>query len=317
MRRRFHSALRAGLVLLLAGCGLTVLFLSGCGLTDAARLLEDAVKPASELAGLVAEREATVDGIRVRRYGSGPSILLCHGAVADGIDDPRLVAFARALALRGFEVATPHLESLCRFRVDAGDPARIARAAGDGPVALVGISIGGSYCLIAAARPELRNRVTTILSFGGYADLEALLGHWLTDPGEGPPELLDPLREGRQRVLAGNRDRLDPASTEAAMRSDRPLTREDAAKLLRPILPDLRALSPITTAARQPNVFLLHAENDPVVPASDARVLHAHYAGSRLLVTDLFSHVEAEKKPGFFEAYPLLRFLAEFLRSAR
>ena len=315
MQRTTRSALRAGLILLLAGCGLTAVLVSGCGLTEAAHLIEDAIKPASELRGLVHEREEIVAGIRVRRFGSGPAILLCHGAVEEGIDDPRLIALARALALRGFEVTTPQLESLCRFRIDAKDPDRIARVAGSAPVALAGISIGASYCLLAANRPGVN--ATCVFSFGAYADLEALLMRWLAHPGEGPPELLDPLREGRQRVLEGNRDRLDPDAVAAAMKSDQPLSDAAAKRLIAPIRQDLIALSPIAQPGSRVRVFVLHAADDPVVPTADAAKLQAHYERAQLLVTDLFGHVGMEKRPGFFKAYPLLSFLADFMSAAR
>ncbi|MHC4938333.1 MAG: hypothetical protein ACYTHK_05135 [Planctomycetota bacterium] len=303
------------MILLLAGCGITVLLLSGCGLTDAAHLLRDAIKPASELEGLVREREETIHGIRVRRYGNGPAILLCHGAVAEGIDDPRFIALARALALRGFEVSTPQLESLCRFRIDIEDPSRIARLAGSTPVALMGISIGGSYCLLAANRPGVNARC--VFAFGGYADFEALVMRWLAHPGEGPRELLDPLREGRRRVLQGNRDRLEPQAVEAAMESEQPLSEAAANRLIDPMRKDLFELSPVRQPATPTRVFLLHAENDPVVPTTDSEVLAKHYGNVRVLITDLFGHVDAEAEPGLWEAYPLLSFLADFLRTAR
>lgn len=303
MRGTSRRYLHAGLILLL----------TGCGLSDAARLLQDATLPPGSLAGRVAEREERIGDLRVRRYGAGPRIVLVHGAVEDGIDDPRFVLFARALALRGFEVVTPELESLCRFRIDPGDPARIARAAGGERATLAGISIGGSYCLVAAASADVR----CVFCFGGYADLEELVMRWLTHPAEGPPELLDPLREGRRRVLLGNRDRLDDDAVARAMASEEPLPEEQARRLIAPVEGDFEALSPVRRPATGAPVFLLHANEDPVVPAADARTLAKHYGNAELLVTDLFGHVGAERAPGFWEALPLLGFLSDFLGAAR
>jgi len=306
--------------------------LAGCGLTEAAHLLTDARRPAHELREGLSESTETIAGEHVALYRPNgvvdpPPLVLCAGAVEAGIDDPRFVALARALAHRGFLVATPDLRSLRKFHIDDEDPVRIANVAlgipGTRKVALSGISIGGSYCLVAAARPELRERVSCVLSFGGYADLRELLDLWLTAPVRDAPGVMDPAGEGRQRVLEGNRQRIDPALYDATMASGEPLTAEQSERLLAGIASKLAALSPVQ-GDRVPGapVFLLHGSEDPIVSAADATKLEAHYKRQgvrvRLLVTDLFTHVDRESgTPSVMRSLPLLRFVAAFLNTAR
>ena len=112
---------------------------------------------------------------------------------------------------------TPDLANLRRYRVDSADPDRIAalavRLGGDGPLSLAGISIGGSYALVAAARPELAGRLECVFAFGAYADLEQVLRGWMLEP-RAARELYDPLVEGRRLVMRGNVDRLVPRADE-------------------------------------------------------------------------------------------------------
>jgi len=325
-----------------------LLVLAGCGTIEAARLLRDAVAPAEELAGAVEEREDEIAGLRARFYwpredaGDALSLLLSHGAHEDGIDDPRFLAFARALAIRGFAVCTPEFESLQELRLDAKAPDRLAAAAAalDGPVALVGISFGGTYSLIAAARPELRDRVRCVLTVGSYADLEQLLAAWMA-------EASDHFVKGRRAVLLGNLDRLVPARDRAtvergvraaidgeayraprglgergrrvlaAARSEGPL----GTGLLQPLADEVAALTP--RAAPAAPVFVLHGAADRIIPPDNAdrlaERLRAMGADVEVMVTDLFGHTdpEFEAAPSYFEARPLLRFTARFLDAAR
>lgn len=67
-------------------------------------------------------------------------------------------------------------------------------------------------------------------------------------------------------------------------------------------------------------MYLLHATADPVVPPSDLAELAASLRSRGVSVethrTDLFEHVDAEGPPGFFAAWPLLRFFSGFLDDA-
>jgi dienelactone hydrolase len=107
-------------------------------------------------------------------------IVLTHGIIETGKDDPRLVRFARSLARCGFSVLVPELQGMKSFRIllgDTGDIVESFRAlAGmrevvdDSKLGLLGFSYGAGPTLMAAADPSIRVRVKFVVSFGGYYD---------------------------------------------------------------------------------------------------------------------------------------------------
>jgi len=368
MLRRTGCILSA---LVLAAAGLA---LASCGTIRAGMMVRDAFKPAAELAPLVTESRMVVraagQDVPVRIYrpveeeGPLPCVVLIHGAVTGGAGDSRMVALARAMAIRGGTIATPDLASLRRFRLDPNDPARVAAVArvlsgrgdlvADGRVAVMGISVGGSYGLLAALDPRLEGHVSTILAFGAYADLDRLLRRWMINPAPDVPDLLDPQTYGRRLVLRGNLEVLVPADEAEAVgnvidgllghrqridapeglsaASDRvvavaisegPVDPDVVAEILAPLEMDVAALSPVRRE-RVPRVpvYLLHGEDDPVVPVADlaglAEFLRLH--GVRVLThrTDLFSHVGRAEgdTPSLFRAWPLLSFIADAMSDA-
>jgi dienelactone hydrolase len=363
------------------GCCLVVLFfafglfvLASCGTIRAGLLVRDALKSPAELAPHVKESRLSYDAagerLEMRVYrpldadGPCPGIVLVHGAVVDGANDPRFIALAQAMAKRGGTVATPDLRSLRDFRLDRNDPARVVAAARaladrvdlvrDGKVAIVGISVGGSYGLLASLDDRLSGRVTAILTFGAYSDLDWLLRRWMTDPKSDAPELLDPQTTGRRLVLRGNlgvlvepgeRDSvreiidrlldgrpagevpegLSPAARRvvAVAISEGPVDPAVVSKLLEPLEADIAALSPaLRSGAPAAPVYLLHGESDPIVPVADLETLREHLesrgAKVSVHVTDIFSHVKrmGEGTPTLFSAWPFLSFLAGFLSDA-
>jgi len=136
-----------------------------------------------------------------QRVGRG-AVLLVPGVHAGGIDEPRLVHFAREIAAAGHRVVTVELPDLARYEITprttdmieaAGD--WVAREWNDGhdararPVGIIGISFGGGLAVVAAAR--LKDRVGWVLSFGGHGDLPRTLQYLCTgiepDGSERPP----------------------------------------------------------------------------------------------------------------------------------
>ena len=359
---------------LLAVALVAIFAIASCGAIRAGLMLRDALGPAEALASEVVESEHRVDtagqAIRVRLYEPAaereprPGIVLVHGAVDAGAADRRLVSLARAMAVRGSVVAAPQLAALARFRLDPRDPQRLAAVGAwlasqsdrirDARVAFVGISVGGSYALIAATDARLAQRVSTVLAFGAYADLDRLIERWLTEPGEGAPGLHDPRTTGRRLVLLGNLAALVPPPDRAATRevlrallerrqpppeprhlgaearlvievarSEDPVAEAVADRLLAPLRAAMRALSPVRlTRAPQVPIHLLHGTGDPIVPASAlenlAASLEALGAEVSSFETDLFTHVGTRDggEVSFFEAWPLLGFIADAMDDA-
>lgn len=163
--------------------------------------------------------------LRARVYAPGdaddPPVLLVPGVHAAGIDEPRLVRFARDIASMGRTVVTAELEDLKRYSITTRSTDMIEDAAvwlstrsgyaPDGRVGLMGISFAGGLSLVAASRPSLRDRTAFVLSFGGHGDLPRTLRYLCT--GELPNgEVRPPHDYGIAIILLGVADRMVPAA---------------------------------------------------------------------------------------------------------
>lgn len=108
------------------------------------------------------------------------AVLLTHGIIETGKDDPRLIHFARSLARCGFVVLVPEIKGMKAFRILLSDVDDIVDSFGhmaslkevvDGEkMGILGFSYGAGPALIAAADPAIRDQVKFVVSFGGYYD---------------------------------------------------------------------------------------------------------------------------------------------------
>jgi dienelactone hydrolase len=101
-----------------------------------------------------------------------------HGIHHLGMDEPRLVNFAQALAGSGLAVLTPQIDSLADYHVDRASVASIGESAAwldrrlaRGPVAVTGISFAGGLSLVAACDPRYASHFRTLALMGAYDDL--------------------------------------------------------------------------------------------------------------------------------------------------
>jgi len=148
-----------------------------------------------------------------------PPVLLVPGVHAGGIDEPRLVQFARDVASTGRTVLTAELPDLKAYRISTRSTDMIEDAAvwlssrsgyaPDGRIGMMGISFAGGLSIVAGSRPSLRDRVAFVLSFGGHGDLPRTLHYLCTGnmPGGGsrPPH-----DYGIAIILLGVADRMVP-----------------------------------------------------------------------------------------------------------
>src|SRR3954468_21792660 len=122
--------------------------------------------------------------MRARLYiphgSSDRAMLLVPGVHAAGVDEPRLVQFARDLASVNHTVLTAELIDLTQYRITPRTTDMIEDAAlwlsaqrdlsRDGQVGMMGISFAGGLSIVAASRQPLRERVAFVMSFGGHGD---------------------------------------------------------------------------------------------------------------------------------------------------
>jgi acetyl esterase/lipase len=221
------------------------------GLLQRAAALEsqEAVRTPGELR--VPWRSGTLRGYAYRpAHVLGRTILLVPGVHASGIDEPRLVGFAKDLAAQGHQVVTVELPDLKAYAITPRTTDQIEDAAkwtlgrsdyrwGDGRIGLMGISFGGGLAVAAAGRPSIRDGLAFVFSLGGHGDLPRTLKYLCTGiqpdgvhrpphdyglavvllgaaPHVVPPRQVEPLRSAILSFLEASR--LDMIDTTAAAR---------------------------------------------------------------------------------------------------
>jgi dienelactone hydrolase len=170
--------------------------------------------------------------LRGRRYqprrATGRPLLLLPGVHASGVDEPRLIGFARDLASMGHPTATAELSDLTHYSITVRSTDMIEDAAlwllkqpdlpADGQIGIMGISFAGGLSIVAAGRPTLRDRVAFVLSFGGHGDLPRTL-HYLATGIQPDGTHRPPHDYGVAIILLGVADRVVPAAQAQALRT--------------------------------------------------------------------------------------------------
>lgn len=307
--------------------------------------------------GGVSERETELAGIRARVFETvdpGPPVLLVHGVHPGGMDEPRLVRFARLLADAGFTVATPDIAAMRELRFDPASVEEIARCADafaeerDAPsVGVVGISIGGGLALRASTRTDAIHAVWAI---GAHHDVLDLVDWWTGEPIRGPngeepgvePEGYGAAviahayaedyfegdagaaREALGARLRGETDRARrlrdalPQETRDALSalSDPPARLREIARLH---AEELAAVSPAgALSSVTARVFLLHGRDDPLVPSTESLHIAAELPPDRLggvVLTDLLGHADANPLASWTSKWDVVHLAAGALGS--
>jgi pimeloyl-ACP methyl ester carboxylesterase len=214
---------------------------------------------ASEPRERVVEEEVRVPGrngpLRARLYfredrPKGRGIVIAHGVHHDGIDEKRLVPFARALARTGHVVLTPELAELADYRITSSGVSVIRDSVAyaltrkdhvEGErVGLLGFSFAGGLSLVAAEEKSVAQHLEFVTSVGGHHDLARVLRFLVRNRIETPSGVrAEKAHEyGLVVLLYGNLERFVPASDLPAMHAgvkawleeDRPRARRLAAE---------------------------------------------------------------------------------------
>ena len=170
--------------------------------------------------------------LRGHRYqptrATGRPLLLVPGVHASGIDEPRLIGFARELASMGHTTVTAELSDLAHYSVTARNvghdrgcrsvAAPAARSSGGWRIGMMGISFAGGLSIVAAGRPRLRDRVAFVLSFGGTGTCRERCT--TSRPASQPDGRHRPPHDyGVAIILLGVADRVVPESQAPALRA--------------------------------------------------------------------------------------------------
>jgi dienelactone hydrolase len=133
--------------------------------------------------------QTTVAGVpaTVVRPGSGhrwPAVVFVTGVTRRGRLHPKVQRLARALARTGDLVLVPDLPGMRSGEVTTRTVAAmiaVSHAAIDRPdarggrVALLGVSVGATLCLLSAEDPSLRDNVTVVAGIAPYVDLREVV----------------------------------------------------------------------------------------------------------------------------------------------
>jgi len=237
--------------------------------------------------------------------------LLVSGLHPSGIDEPRLVRLARALAASGLAIVTPDIPELSHFEITPAIPDTIERSAGwlalesglapDRRVSMMGISFSGGLSIVAAARASLSDRVAAVFALGGHDDLPRVLRYLCTGSEPYPPNQLGrspekpfvraPHDYGVAVILLGVAERVVPRAQVEPLRAavrrflfasalDSNVDKEKAAS-------EFAAVRDLAKKMPEPSATLLRYVNDRDVVHLGARLLPyvSFYGGDPSLST--------------------------------
>ena len=129
--------------------------------------------------------------VRARLYlpenkPNAPTLIVLHGVHHLGMDEPRLTAFAAAMASCGLRVLTPELPGIKDYHVDRnsvqviGESARWFAQKTGGPVGVMGLSFSGGLALVAAADPVFHPDFKFVLAVGSQDAMDHVANYYLT-----------------------------------------------------------------------------------------------------------------------------------------
>ena len=115
-------------------------------------------------------------------------MVVCHGVHHLGVDEPRMMRFARAIASSGVAVLTPELKELADYHIDPRSITTIGRASEmlkarvkRSGVGVLGLSFAGGLSLLAASEPEFAPSIDFVVAVGAHDELERVAKFFVTD----------------------------------------------------------------------------------------------------------------------------------------
>jgi acetyl esterase/lipase len=157
-----------------------------------------------------------------------PAMVLFHGVHHLGIDEPRLVGFASAMAGCGIRVLTPELPGIKDYHVSEDSVAMIGEsvkwfaAQTGGPVGVMGLSFSGGLALVAASEPQYHPAFKFIVAVGSQDSMLRVAEYYLTGRDarpDGSVETLPPHEYGPLVLEYENLDDFVPAQDLAPVRA--------------------------------------------------------------------------------------------------
>ncbi|MGE5505941.1 MAG: alpha/beta fold hydrolase [Actinomycetota bacterium] len=158
--------------------------------------------------------------------GAAGALVLVPGAARTGKDDPRVVAFATALARARFQVLVPDLKgarALVPSAADADDVADAVRELSGGrrKVAVAAVSYAAVPAVLAALQPDLAEAVDPVVAIGPPYDLGAVVTFfttgWYREQAGMPWQHAEPNAYGKWVFVAANAGRMEDSADRALL----------------------------------------------------------------------------------------------------
>jgi dienelactone hydrolase len=166
-----------------------------------------------------------------------PAMVVVHGLHQLGMEEPRLVNFAKALAETGVEVLTPQVDAIADYRVVpesidviGKSTQELGRIAGQ-QVGVLGLSFAGGLSLMAAADSKYADFICFVAAVGAQDNVQRV-EHYLvegrTEWPDGRPLTTPPHEYGWLILIYSHPEDFFPAAdVESARNSLRLLLHED------------------------------------------------------------------------------------------
>jgi hypothetical protein len=243
--------------------------------------------------------------------GKHPAVALLLGA-GDLDRSEVAIHFAQALARLGIVVSLPEPSGMLAEHLTFDEVDAVRTSVNDlaarpdvdpERVGLLGLSASGGLSIVAAAQPDLRDRVRFVNSFGSYEDATSLLVDVASRSIEsnGTVQAWQP----EQRTVDVVSNALEDAGVSEADRTELLSlpTRERAIEITRNFSPDVRdrlaRVSPSSVLDQlHTQLYLMHDMDDPFIPFTESRRLVANAPPgliSRYTEFSIFAHVIPEK----------------------
>ena len=133
------------------------------------------------------------------KHPNAPALVVLHGVHHLGMDEPRLMSFATAMASCGLRVLTPELPNIKDYRVDStsirviGDTTRWFAQRTGGPVGVMGLSFSGGLSLVAASNPTFHDAFKFVFAVGSQGSMSRVFSFYSTNTDIRPDGTLERL----------------------------------------------------------------------------------------------------------------------------
>jgi hypothetical protein len=134
-----------------------------------------------------------------------PAMVIFHGVHHLGIDEPRLMGFASAMAGCGIRVLTPELPGIKDYHVSQdsveaiGESVTWFAAQTGGPVGVMGLSFAGGLALVAASDPQYHAAFRFVVAVGSQDSMLRVAQYYMSGRDarpDGSTEVLAPHEYG-------------------------------------------------------------------------------------------------------------------------